>query len=133
MDLPSSVIFSLFEIYFFALNFFELYTVKKVNFFICLVDENITALISTSISQNFRNFQYRQLAQHQPKSQILFHENVSPLDLYIMTLVLRPHLKMALIRPKRISCRVIISASQTFTQQDQIHFRVTCEFSFSLF
>ena len=35
----------------------------------------------------FRNFQYCQLAQNQPKSHILFDRNVSPRDLYKITLI----------------------------------------------
>ena len=43
-------------------------------------------------SLNWRNFQYCQPAQNQPKSQILFHKNGSPRDLYIMTLIVMQEL-----------------------------------------
>ena len=41
------------------------------------------------------NFQYCQLAQNQPKSHILFNKNVSPRDLYKLTLILHQVTKVA--------------------------------------
>ena len=38
------------------------------------------------LQQNYRNFQYFQSAQNQPKSQVLFHKNSSLHDFYQMTL-----------------------------------------------